>query len=386
MSETQWRVYLLGGDAGDCFSIPVLFDSAAQHMQRAFPAGWIVTGQPKPDGAPGRSAQFAAVARQQDGFVLLCAAPLPTVETAQWESLTQLCADETHCAALCDGGQALSLALHTSVLRQCRQAQSMEQLYQLVRQTGCTVHSLPLDGHPAVTGPLGAGRAQKILQQRIAEKLMQRGVWIFDPAQCWIAADADIGAGTRILPGTMVQPHCTIGGHCTIGPNTVLRACVVGDRTTVNASQVLDSTIGADCELGPFAYVRPHCTIGDRVKVGDFVEVKNSTVADDTKAAHLTYIGDADVGQRVNFGCGTVVVNYDGYDKHRTVIGDDCFLGCNTNLVAPIALGDRVLTAAGSTVTESVEDGALAIARARQQTKPGWNDRRRDARQSLKKQ
>ena len=149
----------------------------------------------------------------------------------------------------------------------------------------------------------------------------------------------------------------------------------MGEGTTINASQVNESTIGSHTTVGPFTYVRPGCTIGDHCRVGDFVEVKNSVIGDGTKISHLTYVGDSDVGQRVNFGCGTVTTNYDGHKKFRCTIGDDVFLGCNTNLIAPVTVGDRAYTAAGSTVTDDVPDGALAIARARQTNKPGWADR-----------
>lgn len=205
-----------------------------------------------------------------------------------------------------------------------------------------------------------------------------------DPDGTWIAADAVIGAGSCILPGTMIYPGCRIGRFCTIGPNTVLKQTEVDDRTEINASQIAESTVGADSAIGPFAYIRPGCRVGDRTRIGDFVELKNAVVGDDTKASHLTYIGDADVGNNVNFGCGTVVVNYDGYEKHRTAVGDNCFIGCNTNLVAPVRLGDRVLTAAGSTITDDVPDGAMAVARARQKNKLGWNDARIDAHRSDK--
>ena len=201
---------------------------------------------------------------------------------------------------------------------------------------------------------------------------------IFDPENVYIAADAVIGAGTVILPGTIIRGGCTVGCGCTVGPNTILEQAAVGDRTSVNSSQIYESRVGSDATVGPFAYIRPGCTVGDHTRIGDFVELKKSSIGNGTKVSHLTYIGDAKVGERVNFGCGTVIVNYDGYKKYQTVIGDDCFIGCNTNLVSPVELGDRVFTAAGTTVTENVPDGALTIARARQTNLEGWNDKRRE--------
>ena len=178
-------------------------------------------------------------------------------------------------------------------------------------------------------------------------------------------------------PGTILRGHTAVDRDSEIGPNSMLWDCRIGQRTTVNASQLNDSTVGSDTTVGPFTYVRPGCTIGDHCRVGDFVEVKNSVIGDGTKISHLTYVGDSDVGQRVNFGCGTVTTNYDGHKKFRCTIGDDVFLGCNTNLIAPVTVGDRAYTAAGSTVTDDVPDGALAIARTRQTNKPGWADRLR---------
>ena len=130
-------------------------------------------------------------------------------------------------------------------------------------------------------------------------------------------------------------------------------------------------------KIGPFAYIRPNCHVGENVKVGDFVELKNSTIGAGTKISHLTYVGDSDVGERVNFGCGTVTVNYDGFTKFRTTIGDDAFIGCNTNLVAPVKVGDGAYTAAGSTITDDVPGDSLAIARTRQTVKKQWAAKRR---------
>ena len=198
-----------------------------------------------------------------------------------------------------------------------------------------------------------------------------------DPAATYVDPRCSVAPGVTLLPGTILRGHTAVDRDSEIGPNSMLRDCRIGQRTTVNASQLNDSTVGSDTTVGPFTYVRPGCTIGDHCRVGDFVEVKNSVIGDGTKISHLTYVGDSDVGQRVNFGCGTVTTNYDGHKKFRCTIGDDVFLGCNTNLIAPVTVGDRAYTAAGSTVTDDVPDGALAIARARQTNKPGWADRLR---------
>ena len=184
-----------------------------------------------------------------------------------------------------------------------------------------------------------------------------------------------IGAGTRIQPGTQLRGETVIGENCDIGPNSIIEDSVINNGCTVNATQIYHSVLDNNVKIGPFCHVRPNSHLCEGVKIGDFVEVKNSTVGKDSHASHLTYIGDSDVGERVNFGCGTVCVNYNGYVKNRCVIGDDAFIGCNTNLVAPVTIGNGGYTAAGSTITDDVPSGALAIARARQQNKPDWATR-----------
>lgn len=202
--------------------------------------------------------------------------------------------------------------------------------------------------------------------------LLDAGVRMMDPDTVYVEESVTVGAGTLLLPGTILRGRTTIGPNCEIGPNTMLTDCTVGEGVTINSSQCTESVIDAGAHVGPFAYIRPNCHVGRDVKVGDFVELKNSSIGDGTKISHLTYVGDADVGQRVNFGCGTVLVNYDGNRKYRSTIGDNCFIGCNTNLVSPVQIGEGAYTAAGSTITGDVSADALAIARARQVEKPGW--------------
>ena len=215
-------------------------------------------------------------------------------------------------------------------------------------------------------------RAMPICREHIAAHFARQGVTIIDPANTYIDPRCRIGEGVTLLPGTILRGRTVIGRGCEIGPNAMIRDCTVGEYTTVNASQLNESTVGSHTTVGPFAYVRPKCVIGEHCRVGDFVELKNSVIGNGTKVSHLTYVGDSDVGEKVNFGCGTVTTNYDGHRKSRCTIGDNVFLGCNTNLIAPVTLGDGAYTAAGSTVTEDVEADALAIARAKQVNKPGW--------------
>ncbi len=218
--------------------------------------------------------------------------------------------------------------------------------------------------------------AEKIMRRRINEKHMRAGVTIRDIDSVCIEDGVMIGADTEIDGCVTIKSGTVIGGGCYVGGTTTVDNSEICDGTHILSSVILNSKIGKNTNVGPFAYVRPNCVVGDNVKVGDFVEVKNSAIGDGTKISHLTYIGDSDVGKRVNFGCGTVTCNYDGKKKFRTTIGDDCFIGCNTNLVSPVSVGDGAYIAAGSTITDDIPDNALAIARQRQVNKNTWKDKR----------
>jgi len=204
------------------------------------------------------------------------------------------------------------------------------------------------------------------------EDLLAAGVIMMDPNAVYAEETVAVGKGTVLLPGTILRGNTTVGENCIIGPNVMLTDTTVEDGVTINTAQIEESLIRKNCEIGPYTHIRPHCDVGEGSKIGAFVQLKNGNLGKGTKMAHLTYVGDADVGERVNFGCGTVTCNYDGNAKFRTTIGSDVFVGCNTNLVAPVTLADGVYTAAGSTVTRDVEADALVIARARQEVKPGW--------------
>lgn len=213
---------------------------------------------------------------------------------------------------------------------------------------------------------------QAVARRLTLARMVRRGVRVIDPDSVYIGPNVQIGSGTVLLPGTILRGHTVIGSNCEIGPNTMIRDCQIGDHVTVNSSQLNESIVEHDTCVGPFAYIRPDCHVGSHVKIGDFVELKNSNIGDETKVSHLTYVGDSDVGRHVNFGCGTVTVNYDGATKFRTVIGDNAFIGCNNNLVAPVRLGEGSYTAAGSTITNDVPADSLAIARSTQVIKKQW--------------
>lgn len=210
----------------------------------------------------------------------------------------------------------------------------------------------------------------------VIERLMDEGVEFVCTDGVSIGRNVRVGAGTRILQGTILRGDTVIGSDCVIGPNCIVENSIVGNGVTLNSVQAYESQIDDGARIGPFVHIRPNSHIKSRVKIGDFVEVKNSTIGEKTSISHLTYVGDSDVGSGVNFGCGTVTSNYDGANKYRTVIGDGAFIGCNTNLIAPVKIGNGAYTAAGSTITEDVPDGALGIERGKQCIKEGFAERK----------
>ncbi|ODG91642.1 MULTISPECIES: bifunctional UDP-N-acetylglucosamine diphosphorylase/glucosamine-1-phosphate N-acetyltransferase GlmU [Bacillaceae] len=214
--------------------------------------------------------------------------------------------------------------------------------------------------------------AESIMRKNINKKHMLNGVTIIDSASTYISADAKIGSDTIIYPGTMIYGNSIIGAGSTIGPNTEIIDSEIGNDTVIKQSVVHESNIGHSTTVGPFAHIRPASTLGDEVRIGNFVETKKVTFGNGSKASHLSYIGDAEIGQGVNLGCGSITVNYDGKNKFKTTIEDNVFVGCNSNLIAPVTVKKGSYIAAGSTITDEVPEDSLAIARARQVNKEGY--------------
>lgn len=228
----------------------------------------------------------------------------------------------------------------------------------------------------AVNDRVQLAEVTKIMQDRINKKHMISGVTIIDPDHTYIEDSVVIGNDTVIYPGTVLEGTTVIGSHCTIGPNTRIIDSSVRNNVSIENSKVIESEINDGTTVGPFAYLRPGTSLGKNVKIGDFVEVKKSTIGDNSKSSHLAYIGDAEIGKDVNIGCGVVFVNYDGKKKHKTTVGDKAFIGSNSNLVAPVTVQQGGYVACGSTITDTVEEGDLAIARARQVNKKGLGKNR----------
>ncbi|PLR93305.1 bifunctional UDP-N-acetylglucosamine diphosphorylase/glucosamine-1-phosphate N-acetyltransferase GlmU [Bacillus sp. T33-2] len=223
-----------------------------------------------------------------------------------------------------------------------------------------------------VNDRVALAEAERIMRKRINELHMRNGVTLIDPDNTYLGADVTIGQDTVILPGTTITDGAVIGTECIIGPNSEISHCEIGDNTVIRQSAAFDSKIGSHVNIGPFAHIRPDSHIGDDVKIGNFVEIKKAVIGNGSKASHLSYIGDAEVGEDVNIGCGSITVNYDGKNKYLTKIEDGVFIGCNSNLVAPVTIGKGAYVAAGSTITEDVPGDALSIARARQVNKENY--------------
>lgn len=237
-------------------------------------------------------------------------------------------------------------------------------------------HTAPtFDETIGVNDRVALSQAEAIMRKRTNERLMREGVTFMDPASTYISPDVVIGSDTIIYPGTVILGKTTIGSECVIGPNSDIRNSVIEDHVVVRQSVVTDSKIGEAAQVGPFAHLRQQAVLGANTRVGNFVEIKKSSFGDGAKASHLSYIGDASIGERVNLGCGSITVNYDGKNKFETVVEDDAFVGCNVNLIAPVKVGKGAIVAAGSTITNDVPEEALAIARERQTNKEGYTKR-----------
>ncbi|MDO4178037.1 MAG: bifunctional UDP-N-acetylglucosamine diphosphorylase/glucosamine-1-phosphate N-acetyltransferase GlmU [Phascolarctobacterium sp.] len=220
--------------------------------------------------------------------------------------------------------------------------------------------------------------AESVMRNRILDKLMDSGVTIMDPASTFIEASVKIGQDTIIYPYTWLEGNTEIGEDCEIGPNCRFTNVKLGSGNKIQFTYAHDCEVKNNVTAGPYIHLRPDTVISDDVKIGNFVEVKNSNVGVGTKLPHLTYIGDSDIGSGVNMGCGCITVNYDGKKKHRTIVGDNSFVGCNTNLVAPVTVEANTYIGAGSTITKDVPENALGIGRAKQKNIDGWAENYRN--------
>ncbi len=277
-------------------------------------------------------------------------------------------------------GKLLDYALSKITNQNAQNEYYLTDTIEILRNEGHLVDAVATEEKDDIAGVnsrIQLAQVTDVMKKRINAKHMANGVTLIDPNNTYICPDVVIGKDTVIEPGCMLEGKTIIGEGCHIGYNSKLKNAVLSSNVDVEISVILDSSVDEGTHVGPFAYIRPNSHIGKNIKVGDFVEIKNANIGDGTKISHLTYIGDADVGENVNFGCGTVVVNYDGEKKHRTTIGDNAFIGCNTNLVSPVIVGENAYTAAGSTITHTVPKDSLGIARAKQENKLEWVTKKR---------
>jgi bifunctional UDP-N-acetylglucosamine pyrophosphorylase/glucosamine-1-phosphate N-acetyltransferase len=226
-----------------------------------------------------------------------------------------------------------------------------------------------------VNDRIALGEAERLMRKRINASHQMNGVTLIDADHTYIEVNVTIGADTIVYPGSVLRGRTSIGSDCVIGPATELIDTVVGNGTTIRQTVSEGAEIGEECNVGPFAFLRPGTKLGRHVKVGDFVEIKNTVIGEHSKVPHLSYVGDAIVGSNVNIGCGAITANYDGYNKSKTEIGDNVFIGSNANLIAPLKIGNGAYIVAGSTITQDVADNDLAIARERQVNKAGYADK-----------
>lgn len=282
---------------------------------------------------------------------------------------------EINTGTYCFDNQALFSALKNVSNENAQGEYYLPDVVEILKSQGEIVTAYQTDDFEETLGVndrVALAEAERIMQKRINQHHMRNGVAVIDPSNTYIGSDVQIGQDTIIYPGTMIKGDTVIGEDCQIGPNTEIEDCHIGDSTVIRQSVAAKSSIGSKVNIGPFAHIRPQSAIDDEVKIGNFVEIKKTVFGKGSKASHLSYIGDAEVGRDVNIGCGSITVNYDGKNKFLTKIEDEVFVGCNSNLVAPVTIGKGAYVAAGSTITKDVPSEALSIARARQENKDNY--------------
>ncbi len=246
----------------------------------------------------------------------------------------------------------------------------------LAAQENISIHSLQPTTNEEILGindRIQLSHLERVYQKQQAEKLMRNGVTLYDPARIDVRGELIVGKDTTVDINVIFCGHVKIGHHCVIGPNVSLRNVIIGNHVEIKANSVLDGAEIADnCVIGPFARIRPGTELGPHSHIGNFVEIKNSIVGRNTKINHLSYIGDSDVGKQVNIGAGTITCNYDGVNKHRTTIGDHAFIGSDSQLVAPVSIGEGATIGAGSTITRNAPADQLTICRTQQRSIANW--------------
>ncbi|WP_056961883.1 bifunctional UDP-N-acetylglucosamine diphosphorylase/glucosamine-1-phosphate N-acetyltransferase GlmU [Fructilactobacillus florum] len=271
--------------------------------------------------------------------------------------------------------QQLFTALHQVTNDNAQGEYYLTDVIEILKKSGAAVAAYQMDDFSESMG-VNTRKAQadatKVMQARINNQHMENGVTIIDPASTYIDAGIEIGTDTIIEPGVQLQAGTKIGNECLIGAHSKLVASTLHDGVTVTSSTLDHAEMGDHSDIGPHSHLRPGAKIGPRVHIGNFCEVKQAELGADTKMGHLSYVGNAKLGRGINIGCGVIFANYDGKHKHETIVGDDCFIGSNANLIAPLTIADHSFIAAGSTITDDIDRYEMAIARQRQENKPNY--------------
>ena len=287
---------------------------------------------------------------------------------------------EINSGIYCFSAPDLFAALHEVGNDNAQGEYYLPDVLEILKQKGEKIFAVAADSYEETLGVNSRAQlaaSEKILRRRKNEALMAEGVTLMDPETTYVDVDVVVGRDTVIYPGTWLEGRTVIGEGCEIGPNSRFQNVKIGAHVMAHFCYAHECEIADGVTLGPYVHIRPDTKLAAGVKIGNFVEVKNSMVGEGTKLPHLSYIGDSDIGAGVNMGCGTITVNYDGKKKFRTTVGDGAFVGCNSNLVAPVRVGDNAYVGAGSTITKDIPEGDLAIARAHQKNITGWADKRR---------
>jgi bifunctional UDP-N-acetylglucosamine pyrophosphorylase / glucosamine-1-phosphate N-acetyltransferase len=343
-----------------------LADLIATHSGETAAATVMTTTLPDPTG-------YGRILRTQDREVI------GIVEQAD-ATPSQLAITEVNAGVYAFDITALRSALSRLRSDNAQQEQYLTDVMSIVRSDGHVVRAKHVYDSMLVAGVNDRVQLAELaaeLNRRIVAAHQRAGVTVIDPATTWVDVDVTIGRDTVVHPGTQLLGATRIGGECQIGPDTTLTDVTVGDQAVVVRTHGGQSTIGAGAAVGPFAYLRPGTTLGADGKLGAFVETKNSTIGAGTKVPHLTYVGDADIGEHSNIGASSVFVNYDGETKSRTTIGSHVRTGSDTMFVAPVSIGDGAYTGAGTVVRDDVPPGALAVSAGPQRNIEGWVETKR---------
>lgn len=311
---------------------------------------------------------YGRIVRNADGFVEKIVEHKDATE--QERSI-----NEINTGTYCFDNKLLFEAIHNVSNDNVQGEYYLPDVIEILKNQGEIVSAYVTDNFAETLGVndrVALAEAERTMKKRINEFHMRNGVSLIDPDNTYIGPDVTIGQDTVIFPGTTISGTTAIGSECQLGPNSEISECEIGNNTVIRQSAAYNSKIGSEVNIGPFAHIRPDSDIHDEVKIGNFVEIKKAVFGRGSKASHLSYIGDAEVGADVNIGCGSITVNYDGKNKFLTKIEDGVFIGCNSNLVAPVTVGKGAYVAAGSTITEDVPGEALAVARARQVNKEDY--------------